>query len=62
MDRVRGGGCVLVRLRLGGPPAGYPKTYLGDGRQEGGILCSDLVWDASSPIKNAQRWINRYTL
>ena len=54
--------CVLVSLRLGGLPEDCPKTYLGDGRREGGILCSDLVWDASYPIKNAQRWINRYTL
>ena len=28
MDCVRGVGCVLVSLCLGGPPAGYPKTYL----------------------------------
>ena len=62
MDCTRGVGCVLVSLRLGGLPEDCPKTYLGDGRQEGGIPCSDLVWDASSPIKNAQRWINRYTL
>ena len=26
-----GVGCVLVSLCLGGPPAGYPKTYLGYG-------------------------------
>ena len=33
MDCMRGAGlgCVLVSLCLGGPPAGYPKTYLGYG-------------------------------
>ena len=38
MDCMRGAGlgCVLVRLRLGGLPEDCPKTYLGDGRQEGG--------------------------